>query len=166
MFNVFVKVSDIVMPHWRDTIFSVSSDSAQNMTSLDWGIVSFIGKAVSPDCTLIWAWCGSHQLDIFFQKVVSKLCENEFYTTLTSLIVYLLRYFTFISEVGSKCPTVGTPSWLSLVRVLKWLVRYRSKSMKYIDTNNPSCRPSVSWCIPSLLMYGVTAEVEVLFTSL
>ena len=166
MFNVFVKVADIVMPHWRDTIFSVSLDGAQNMTSLVWGIVSFIGKPISPDCTLIWAWCGSHKLDILFQKFVSELCNNEFYTTLTSLIVYLRQHFTFISGVGRKCPTVGTTSWLSLVRVLKWLVRYRSKAMNYSDANNPSCRPSVSWCIPSLLMYGVTAEVEVLFTSL
>ena len=73
MFDAFVKVVDVVMTHWRDTLFYVSSDGAQNMTSRDRGIVSFIAKAISPNRTLLWMWCGAHQLDLVFQKVVSKL---------------------------------------------------------------------------------------------
>ena len=72
----------------------------------------------------------------------------------------------FMGEVGGKCPTVATTHWLSLGRVLKWLVRHRAKVMNYLDLENPSCRPSVSWWIVSLLMQGVTAKVDVLFKSL
>ena len=102
MFDAFVKVVDVVIPHWRDTLFSVSSDGARNMTGRDRGIVSLIAKAISPDRTLLRTWCGAHQLDLVFQKVVSKLCDYEFYTTLTSLIGYLRRQFNFIGEVGGK----------------------------------------------------------------
>ena len=66
VFDAFVKVADVVMPHWRNTLFSVSSDGARNMTDLDRGIVSLIGKVVSPDHNLLRTWCGNHQLDILF----------------------------------------------------------------------------------------------------
>ena len=101
-----------------------------------------------------------------FQKVVSNLGGNEFYTTITSLIGYLRRQFNFIGEVGGKCPTVATTRWLSLGSFLKWLVWHRSEVMNYLDLKNPSCRPSVSWWIAALSMQGVTAEVDVLFKSL
>ena len=101
-----------------------------------------------------------------FQKVLPKLFNDKFYTTLTSLIGYLCRQFTFISEVGIKCPTVATIRWLSLGRVLKWLVWHCAKVMNYIDKKNPSCRPSMSWLIAAMLMHGVTAKVDMLFNSL
>ena len=89
MFDKFFKVADVMMPHSRDTLFLVSSDGDQNMTVPDRGIVSLIGKPVSPNHTLLRTWCGAHQLDLFFQKFVSKLCDDEFYTTLIILISYL-----------------------------------------------------------------------------
>jgi hypothetical protein len=58
MFDAFVKVADVVMPHWRNTLFSVSSDGARNMTGRDRGIVSRIGEAISPNHTLLRTWCG------------------------------------------------------------------------------------------------------------
>ena len=64
MFDAFVKVDDVVMPHWRDILFSVSLDGARNMTSLDRGIVSLIGKAVSSDRTILQTWCASHHIDL------------------------------------------------------------------------------------------------------
>ena len=166
MFNAFVKVVDVVMLHWRDTLFSVSSDGAQNMTGRDRGIVSLVARAISPDRTLLRTWCGAHQLDIVFQKVVSKLCDDEFYTMFTSLIGYLHRQLNFIGEVGGKCPTVATTRLLSFGRVLKWLVQHRSEVMNYLNLKNPSYRPSVSWWIAALSMQVVTAEVDVLFKSL
>ena len=91
MFDAFIKVVDVVMPHWRDTLFSISSDGARNMTGRDQGIVSLIAKAISPDRTILRTWCGAHQIDLVFQMVVSKLCDGEFYTTLTSLISLYLQ---------------------------------------------------------------------------
>ena len=66
VFDAFVEVADVVMPHGRNTLFSVSWDGARNMTGLDRGIVSLIGKFVSPDRNLLRMWCGDHQLDILF----------------------------------------------------------------------------------------------------
>ena len=129
-------------------------------------LVSLISKSIPPDRTLLRTWCGAHQLDLVFQKVVSKMCGDKFYTTLTSLIGHLRWQFNFIGEVGGKCPTVATTHRLSLGRVLKWLVRHCAEVMNYLDLKNPSCRPSMSWWIVALSMQGVTAEVDVLFKSL
>ena len=85
---------------------------------------------------------------------------------LNSLIGYLNRQFNFIGEVGGKCPTVATTRWLSLGRVIKWMVRHRAEVMNYLDLKNPSCRPSVSWWITALSMQGVTAELDMIFKSL
>ena len=89
MFDALGKVADVEMPHLQDTLFLVSSDSAWNITGLDQGIFYLIRKFISPNSTLLWEWCGAHQLDLLFQKAVSKLFDDNFYTTLTILIGYL-----------------------------------------------------------------------------
>ena len=66
VFAAFFEVADVVMPHWRNTLLSVSLDGARNMTGLDRGIVSLIGKVVSLDHNLLRTWCGDHQLNILF----------------------------------------------------------------------------------------------------
>lgn len=122
MYDLFEKVMDVVVPNWRDKFLSVSSDGASNMTGRARRVFCLMASNLSPGRQLLRTWCGAHQLDLVFQKAVSKLCDDTFYHTLTSLIRYLRRQFNFIAEIGGKCPKVATTRWLSLGRVLKWLV--------------------------------------------
>eukprot|EP00957_Ditylum_brightwellii_P182541 13905417-Ditylum_brightwellii.AAC.1 len=99
---------DAVVRCWKDTLLSASSDGARNMTGHARGIVSLIARIISPDQMLLRMWCGAHQLDLVFQKAVSKLCKNTFYHALTVLIGYLCQQFNFIADVGGKCLKVAT----------------------------------------------------------
>ena len=113
IFDAFVKVDDVVMPHCQDTLFSVSLDGARNMTGLDRGIVPLIRKAISPHGTILRAWCGAHQLDLLFQKVVSKMCNDKFYTTLTSMI----------GGPGIRLDNLQVPDWCGLRLFKNWVMR-------------------------------------------
>ena len=166
MYNLFEKVMDVVVRCWKDTLLSASLDGVRNMTGHARGIVSLISRNISPDRTLLRTWCGAHQLNLVFQKAVSKLCNNTFYHVLTALIGYLCRQFNFIADVGGKCPKVATTRWLSLGRVLKWLTLHRARVMAYLDEKNPVCKPPPAWWLTAIAVEGVTTEVDVLFKTL
>jgi hypothetical protein len=90
---------------------------AANLTGRLSGAVTLLTADRFPGIFRIW--CGAHQLDLVIQNLMSHLCRDEFYTTLTGLIGHLRRQQNLIAEMSSTCPAVASTRWVSLGKVCK-----------------------------------------------
>ena len=56
--------------------------------------------------------------------------------------------------------------WLSMERLLAWLVKHREEVQAYMDSKNPACKPEKSWWIMVYLLLDFTEIVNVAFRSI
>ncbi len=89
MFDMIVKVLDVICPGWRDSLIGVATDGTRNMTGRHVGLLTFLDNATGPN--FIRVWCGAHQLDLIMADVYDNLLKEDFYSNLVSLIGYLRR---------------------------------------------------------------------------
>lgn len=138
------------------------------MTGLARGIVSEIASRVSDANGLndIQFWPVVHELDLAVVQVVSAYTDEIFYSILTALIGYLRHQQNLINEMRSKCLAVACTGWLSLGRVLKWLVSNRVVLIEYLDAKGLSCKPSVSWWLSLFSMTPVMNQLDILFKAI
>ena len=111
-------------------------------------------------------WCGLHQLDMVVQKTVTMFCDDDFYSTLTSLIGYLQHQHNLISIRKSTCPKVADTRWLSLGRVSKWLLQKYVPICDYLELKQPQCVPPCQWWIFLSVVNVVMESVDVTFLKL
>ena len=71
MFEIFVKLFDVLDDKWRDKIIGVTSDGTASMTGRYEGTITNIQKEAN--WGFIHVWCGLCQLDIVIQKTVMNL---------------------------------------------------------------------------------------------
>jgi hypothetical protein len=102
MFRLFERTFNVLDPSWAKKLVGATTDGASNMTGSHRGAVIFIERACLPG--FYRAWCGLHQLDLVVQRAVSTLLEEEFYSSLTSLIGCLRRQMTFVADMKARCP--------------------------------------------------------------
>jgi hypothetical protein len=58
MFDMIVKVLDVICPSWRDSLIGVATDGARNMTRRHVGLLTLLDNATGPN--FIRVWCGAH----------------------------------------------------------------------------------------------------------
>jgi hypothetical protein len=146
---------------WRDKLFGVSTDGAAYMTGNVSGTVSLLRNETPGDFYRVW--CGAHQLDLVIQRVVSNVYEETFYEDLTGLIGWLRRQQNFIAKVGSKCTKVATTRWLSLGRVLNWLLRNLIVVEDHLETVGAACAPLSGWWIIMAALSSFMEPVDICF---
>jgi hypothetical protein len=112
MFRHFERTFNVLEPSWAKKLVGATTDGPRNMTGSHRGAVTFIERACLPG--YYRAWRGLNQLDLVVQHAVSTLLEDEFYSSLTSVIGYLRRQLTFVADMKARCPQVVTTRWLSL----------------------------------------------------
>lgn len=100
---------------WKRKRIGIATDEACNMTSRHRGAVKMISEGTFTGFYQVC--CAAHQLDLVVQDVVSGLCKDTFYATLTALIGHLLRQQKLVANMKSTCPTVASTRWISLGRV-------------------------------------------------
>ncbi|CAM6028684.1 unnamed protein product [Sphagnum balticum] len=49
MFDMIVKVLDVICPGWRDSLIGVATDGARNMTGRHVGLLTFLDNATGPN---------------------------------------------------------------------------------------------------------------------
>jgi hypothetical protein len=87
MFDMFVQLFNVLDDKRRDKIIGIMTDGSASMTGRYKGTVTYIQKEAKMGFMRVW--CGLHQLDTIVQKTVTKFFDDDFYSTLTSLISYL-----------------------------------------------------------------------------
>jgi hypothetical protein len=82
---------------WRGKLIGIATDGARNMTGRHSGAVNRLAIGTLPGFYRIW--CAANQIDLFIQEVMSCLCEDTFYGTLTSCIIHLRWQQNLVSSM-------------------------------------------------------------------
>jgi hypothetical protein len=101
---------------WKVKLIGIATDGAKNMTERHSGAVTRLAIGTLPGFYRIW--CAANQLDLFIQEVMSCLCEDTFYGTLTSCISHLRRQQNLVSPIKTTCPKVASTRCFALAAFL------------------------------------------------
>ena len=147
----------LVGSEWSKKLLSVKSDGASNMVCRHRGLQTLLERQC--DFPIFRVWCGAHQLDLIVEACIANRLHSRFYQPLKAQISYLRRQQRFTADIRFQCPTVATTCWLSLGRLVRWIVRNRVEIIEYIERDDKSAfeKPTEIWW---LLMFAVEALME------
>ena len=160
--NMFLLVSrflDALNPNWRSKLLSVASDGASSMLGRFQGIVTRLDNVCLGGFYRIW--CGSHQLDLVIQSVFVRMLSGTFVEQTQRVTGYLRRQINLKQRMKTQCPKFVSTRWLSMERLLTWLVKHRLAVEDHMNEKNPTCKPDVSWWIMVHLLKNYTETVNV-----
>ncbi|KAH6577372.1 hypothetical protein BASA60_004062 [Batrachochytrium salamandrivorans] len=143
MSDLIVKFFDALFPDWKSAIVGLSTDGDRSMTGRIRGTVTRIEQMLLPGAVRVW--CGLHQLDLVMQAVFEAAFDETFLGLLTKLIGLLRRQQNLISSMRSECPKFCSVRWLSMGKVLSWLVLHRVKIQQYLLEKNLEWTPPDAW---------------------
>ncbi|KAI2502195.1 hypothetical protein MHU86_12247 [Fragilaria crotonensis] len=164
MFNLTSTLLDNLVPDWRSRIISVTTDGASSMTGQYRGVASRLSNVALPGFYRVW--CALHQLDLVLQRLYNALCDDSFVGTVTSLTGHLRRQFNLIATMGSKCPRFVNTRWMSMSKVVKWLVANRVAVNEHLATKTVNWLPTDAWWIVVCCLNRVMKIVDVAIVSL
>jgi hypothetical protein len=164
MFKLVCTTLDNLAPDWKRRIISVSTDGASSMTGHRQGIASRLERVALPGFYRVW--CAIHQLDLVLQKLYSSLCDDSFVGTMTSMTGHLRRQFNLIAQMKSKCLRFVETRWMSMSKVLKWLMANRVPVEQHLATKNVNWAPSAAWWIIAGCLCRVMKLVDIAITKL
>ena len=120
MFTIISDYLDALYENWRTKLIGITSDRTSSMTGHRSGIVTRLHQICFPGCYCVW--CAAYQMDLVAQKIFLRLCDDSFVLTVMGITGHLRQHQNLISEMKSKCPRFIDTRWLSMQKLLKWLV--------------------------------------------
>jgi hypothetical protein len=162
MFILLEKFLNALCSGWKQKLISVSTDGASNMTGSQQGLVTRIDRECLPGFYRIW--CGAHQLDLVVQSIFVQLLDDRFVQNIHNVTGHLRRQQNLIREMGTKCPKFVDTRWLSMERLLAWLVKHRLRVVSHLESKQRN--PSKAWWVMVYLVKDFTEIVNVTFRAL
>ena len=160
MFDVASRVLENLVPDWRSRIVSIAMDGASSMTGQYRGIASRFANAALPGFYQVWS--ALHQHDLVFQRLYNSSCwDDSFVGNLTSLTGHLCRQFNLIAMMGSKCPKFVDTRWMSMSKVIKWLVTNRVAVYEHLATKTINLAPTDAWWIVTCCFNRIMKVVDI-----
>ena len=132
---VIAKFFHALCPQRKSKLISVSTDGASNMTGRHQGVVTRLDElCINEHGTGIYRiWCDAHQLDLLIQRIYTKMLNDYFIQSKHQVTGYIRRQQNLVREMRTTCPKFVSMRWLSMVRLLKWLKKYRLRVCRYMD---------------------------------
>ncbi|KAI2492556.1 hypothetical protein MHU86_22007 [Fragilaria crotonensis] len=162
--NLVVSLLDVLALNWRHQLIGIATDGASTMT----GSIKGTCTRLSNEChsRVFRIWCGAHQLDLVMKRAFNRLCNEKFLDTLTSVTGHLRRQQNLIADMKSTCPMFVTTRWLSMGKLLKWLIDKRLRLLQHFNEKKPACTPSIDWWIVVAVIYPLVQRVETTFVKI
>ncbi len=138
----------------------IATDGASTMTSC----IKGTSTRLSNEChsRIFRIRCGAHQLDLVMKRAFNKLCNEKFLDALTSVTGHLQRQQNLIADMKSTCPMFVTTCWMSMGKMLKWLIDKQVQLMRHFTEKKPACTPSIEWIVVAVI-YPLVQRVEATF---
>ncbi len=138
-FNLVVSLLNVLAPNGRHHLIGITTDGASTMT----GCIKGTRTCLSNEChsCIFRIWCGAHQLDLVMKQAFNNLCNEKFVDILTIVMGHLCCQQNLIADMKSTCPMYVTTRWMSMGKVLKWLMVKRVQLMSHF-TEKPACTTS------------------------
>ena len=156
MFNIVSDFLGVLCENWESKLIGITSDGTSSMTGHRSGVVTRLYQVSLPGCYRVW--CAAHQMDLVVQKIFLKLCNDSFVSNVMALTGYLRRQTNLIHEMNSKCPRFIDTRWLSMQKLLTWLVTKRPRLQRHFYEKKPACTPQQSFWV---IVYVLKAFVDV-----
>lgn len=97
--NIFVRTMITLYAAWRARIIEAATDSDRMMNGRRQGVPSSVQKVAKQGFMRVWS--GANQLEIGMQAFYLKSPES-LYSSFTTLVAYLRRQKTFMSQKRSQ----------------------------------------------------------------
>ena len=143
MFALTSKILDVLSPDWKKKLIGVTSDGASNMTGCHVGMVTQIQRLALPGFYRVW--CAAHQLDLAVQDRFKSMFNESFVHVIHGITGHLRRQKNLIKIMKATCPRFIDTRWLSMGRLLNWLIDKRRDVQEHFEQKNPPCRPPDEW---------------------
>ncbi|BBN02960.1 hypothetical protein Mp_2g19640 [Marchantia polymorpha subsp. ruderalis] len=164
IFNLNVKVLDVLYSQWREKLLSVSNDGENTMTCRHGGLVTLLGKEAENHILRIW--CPAHQIDLVIKGCTKRMDGGDFYKTAHAFSVHLRAQQNLATTMGgTKCPK-DTTRWVAFDKLIKWILQHRVKLFNHIESRNSIQSPSKPWWIMATAVTSMFDTVAVTFAIL
>ncbi|KAI9912405.1 hypothetical protein PsorP6_005472 [Peronosclerospora sorghi] len=117
IYDLTVKVFNVLCPSWRKIVLGIASDGANVMNGRIGGVVTLLER----DCLfpIQRTWCMLHQIDLVVKERVNNLLGGEFISIVNKISHSLRKKEDLIREMGCKRPKMTT-RWLTLGSRSQW----------------------------------------------
>ena len=159
MFLLISKFMDGLSPNWKNKLISVASDGASSMHGRVQGVLTRLDEVCLKGFYRIW--CGSHQLELVVKAAFSRMLNGTFVDQTHRITGYLRRQINLKSEMKTQCPKLVSTRWLSMERLLLWLVKHRVAVEQFMFRKNPPCKPNIDWWIMVHVIKDFTTTVNI-----
>jgi len=162
MFTMVSKFLTVPCLDWTIHLLGLMSNGARNMTGRVAGVVTRLDAAMHSDCSLIWIWCGAHQLDLVMEDIMNNVIEERFFSVMIGFITHLTRQQMLIIEMQTTCLRVVN-RWLSTKKVISWFKIHRPQLLAHIESKFRSTSPLVG-CISFWASFHHLSSCHFLFS--
>ncbi len=145
MSTMVSKFLTVLCLDWTIRLLGLMSNGARNMTGWVAGVVTRLNAAMHSDCSLIWIWCGAHQIDLVMEDIMNNVIEERFFSVMTGFITHLTRQQMSIAKMQTTCFRVVN-RWLSTEKVINWFKIHWPQLLAHIESKFRSTSPLVG-CI-------------------
>ena len=164
MFSLTEQILNVLCPNWREKIIGVTTDGASNMTGCNVGVVTQIQKVSKRGFYRVW--CAAHQLDIVVQKQFKSMFNEKFVHVIQGITGHLRRQKKLIQKMKATCPRFINSRWLSMGRLLNWLISKRRDVQQHFQEKDPPCRPPNEWWIEVYALDMIVKQINITFSAL
>lgn len=158
------RLFDALFKDWKTSLIGLTTDGDRTMTGRVRGVVTRLERQLGRG--VVRVWCGLHQLDLVMQRFFESAFDEHFLSLLTQLIGYLRRQQNFVSDMRSECPKFCSVRWLSMGKVLTWLLLHRVEVQEYLQKKEVSWAPSDPWWVFVCAMHALVCEANAVFVEL
>jgi hypothetical protein len=164
MFDLGSKVVSTLCPNWTEKLIGITTDGASNMTGCHAWLATCIKRVANVGFFLIW--CTAHQLDLVVKARFKSMFNEQFVHVIQGIAGYLRRQKNLITSMKSTCPCFIDTRWLSMGRLLDWLIAKRLPLQAYFEEGQPPCRPLNEWWIEVYALAEVVSMINITFREL
>lgn len=168
LFPTLSKFMIAKSPSWKGRLIGLFTDGAPNMAGLVQGFKTRLTNFVS-NSAFYWIWYLAHQPDIIAKNGTLRFADMVqflFMQMLTTTVVWLRLQAMIIRRLKAKCPYMITVRWISVAKVLKWLIAHRSVLVDILDEKGYAVVPNNVWWLTAMAVlvffYPVITALETL----
>ena len=92
--------------------------------------------------------------------------DETFVHVIQVITGYLRRQKNLIQKMKATCPRFIDTRWLSMGRLLNWLIDKRQDIQAHFCEQNPPCRPPDEWWIEVYALANIVDTINITFRAL
>ncbi|KAI9921252.1 hypothetical protein PsorP6_001825 [Peronosclerospora sorghi] len=145
IYDLTVKVFNVLRPSWRKKVLRIASDGENVMTGRIRGVVTLLER----DCLfpIHRTWCMLHQIDLVVKERVNNLFGGYFISIVNKIAHSLRKQENLIREMGSKCPKMTT-RLLALGSWSQWQLQHYEQLNTFFSSPRPDQVRPPGWYWP------------------